>query len=300
MCSISSTPSRIEVRVPPGAVLLGQRHERAVGRGAGGAPRVGQQHQRQQARGLTRRRVVRGQQPAHLAGQPDRLAGQLDLLQVRAGRRRVALVEDQVQHVQHDGEPLGPLRAGGHLERRARLLDLLLRPADPLRHRRLGDQERARDLLGREAADRAQRQRHLRRRRQRRVAAQEQQRQRVVDVLLQFVGGRRGDQLVVGPAQRVRRLAPPPGRLAAPLVGEPPPGDRDQPPGGLVRHAVGRPLHGRGQQRLLHGVLARVELAVPAHEHGEDPRRERAQQVLDRPGPRHHRPITACRTRPRT
>ena len=59
-------------------------------------------------------------------------------------------------------------------------------------------------------------------------------------------------------------------------------------PAGSVGHAFRRPLHGRGEQRLLHGVLARVELAVPAHEHGQDPRRERAQQVLDRPGTRHH------------
>ena len=56
----------------------------------------------------------------------------------------------------------------------------LLRPADPLGHRRLGDEEGAGDLGGRQAADRAQRERDLRRRGQRRVAAQEEQRERVV------------------------------------------------------------------------------------------------------------------------
>ena len=49
----------------------------------------------------------------------------------------------------------------------------------------------------------------------------------------------------------------------------------------MVRQALLRPLHGGGEQRLLHGVLAGVELAVPANEHAEDLRRERTQQVLD-------------------
>ena len=45
---------------------------------------------------------------------------------------------------------------------------------------------------------------------------------------------------------------------------------------------VGRPLQRRGEQRLLHGVLAGVELPVPADQRAEDLRRELAQQVLDR------------------
>ena len=40
-----------------------------------------------------------------------------------------------------------------------------------------------------------------------------------------------------------------------------------------------RPLDRRGEQRLLHGVLARVEAPVAADEHAEDLRRQRAQQV---------------------
>ena len=63
--------------------------------------------------------------------------GQLGALQVRAGRRGVALVEDQVQHLQHDREPLGPLGPAGSAKARAGVLDLLLGPADALGHRRL-------------------------------------------------------------------------------------------------------------------------------------------------------------------
>ena len=44
---------------------------------------------------------------------------------------------------------------------------------------------------------------------------------------------------------------------------------------------VDRPLLRRREQRLLHRVLAGVELAVPAHEHAEDLRRELAQQIPD-------------------
>jgi hypothetical protein len=40
-------------------------------------------------------------------------------------------------------------------------------------------------------------------------------------------------------------------------------------------------LQRRGQQRFLHGVLARVELPVPPHERAEHPRRKLPQQVLD-------------------
>ena len=56
---------------------------------------------------------------------------------------RVALVEDQVEHVQHGAQPLGALSAAGSPNRTPEALDALLRPADPLRHRRLRHEERA-------------------------------------------------------------------------------------------------------------------------------------------------------------
>ena len=98
----------------------------------------------------------------------------------RTGRRRVALVEDQVEHVQYGAHPLVPLGLRRHLERTACLLDAPLRPADPLRHGCLRHQERGRDLRSGETTDRPQRQCDLRRRRQRRMATEEQQSQGVV------------------------------------------------------------------------------------------------------------------------
>lgn len=57
-----------------------------------------------------------------------------------------------------------------------------------------------------------------------------------------------------------------------------------------------RPLPGRGDERLLHGVLAQVEGAVPADERAEDLRRVRPQQALDLGGAAHTSAADSCRT----
>ena len=69
--------------------------------------------------------------------------------------------------------------------------------------------------------------------------------------------------------------------VAAHLVDEPPGRDRHQPAARVVRHLPGPPLHGGGEDGLLHRVLTPLELAVPAYQHLEDLRRELTQQVLD-------------------
>ena len=106
------------------------------------AARLGQQHQRQQPRHL----AVVGQQRARHPGQADRLARELAPLQLLAGRRRVALVEDQVEHLQHDARAARRARRRGGSSKRPPVGDRGLGPADPLRHRRLGHQERRGDL----------------------------------------------------------------------------------------------------------------------------------------------------------
>ena len=122
--------------------------------------------------------------------------------------------------------------------------------------------------------------RELRRRGQRRVAAQEQEQQRVV-----LVGGVRRRRARrrprVGGAARRRVLAR---RRASSLrswsVSRREPTVISQPAGCRGARRSGHCTR-RGQQRLLHGVLARVEVAVAAHERAEDLRRQRPQQVLD-------------------
>ena len=130
-----------------------------------------------------------------------------------------------------------------------------------------------------QAADGAQGERELRRRRQRGVAAEDEQRQRVVVLGRLLVARRRREGLVGGHLRGGRVLAPAARVLAAQLVGQPARGDRDEPAPRALRHALCRPLDRRGEQRLLHRVLARVEAPVAAHEHAEDLRRQRAQQV---------------------
>src|SRR4029077_1677790 len=126
---------------------------------------------------------------------------------------------------------------------------------------------------------RAESQRDLRGGRQRGVAAQEQQDERVVGPRGRGVGGR--GQPLTGRDLPGGRFSPPlPGLFAAQQVGQPAGGDRDQPAARVVRDALGRPLGGGRQQRLLHRVLGGVEVPVPPHQRAEDLRRQLAEQVL--------------------
>ena len=147
-------------------------------------------------------------------------------------------------------------------------------PADARGHGALRDEEGARDLGRGQAADGAERERGLGGRGQRRMAAQEQQDQGVVGVrtagVLPACVGHVGGGELAGPSRAV----------AADLVDEPPGGRGDQPAARAVGHAAGGPGRGGGDDRLLHGVLALLELPVPADEHAEDLRRQLAQQVL--------------------
>ncbi len=190
--------------IPLRTVLLVQRHQITARRRPRHPPRVREQHQRQQAGHLPVPRKLRVHDPR----QPDRLPRQIRTVQRRPRRRRIPLVEDQIQHVQDHRQPLRPTR---HRKRTTRRPDPLLRPADPRRHRRLRHQERPRDLRRRQATHRPQRQRRLRSRRQRRMATQEQQQQRVIGV--------RNLHRRLG---HLSRLPVPTRRLTAHLVDQPP------------------------------------------------------------------------------
>jgi len=106
-------------------------------------------------------------------GQPCCLGGEVGALQCWTGAGRVALVEDEIEDVHHHAESVGALWFRRQVEVCAAAPDALLGTADALRHRGFRNQEGARDLSGREAADCTQRQRELRRHRQGWVAAHE-------------------------------------------------------------------------------------------------------------------------------
>ena len=87
----------------------------------------------------------------------------------------MALVEDEVDHGQYGLEAVWEVGIGRDPIGNARVADLALGPHQSLGHGRLGYQEGARDLRGRQPSQEAQRQRDLRCHGQRGVAAGENQ-----------------------------------------------------------------------------------------------------------------------------
>ena len=182
------------------------------------------------------------------------------------GARRIALVEHQVDHGRHGGEPLRPLDRARRLEGQAGIADAGLGAGDALLHRRLADQEGARDLLDRQPADDAQRQCDLLRRRQLGMAAHEQEPQDVVTVLLAIepVGQRAfgvaevGDRRLVGQ----RHLLGPPAHIVHRRIAA----DEDQPCRGVARWPILWPGLQRAQAGLLKCLLGRIEIAEVAQQ----------------------------------
>ena len=253
------------IAIPQPAILVGEQHDFAGRRRARRAPGFVEQHEREQAD-----RLGLGQQIDQQSSEPNRLARQVHPRHRLSRRRRIALVEHEIDHAQHAVEPLGQLRRLRDLIRNAGVADFCLRPHDALRERGRGAQERLRDLFGGEPADLAQRERDLRVRRERRVAAREDQTQPVV--FDRFVARRRfvGDRLdLVDPVlERVEARAPADAvdRLETPGGYE---------PGARVRgHAFARPLLERRPERLVKRFLGDVEIAEQP-----DERREHASRL---------------------
>jgi hypothetical protein len=157
------TALRDQLAVPTATVLLVQQNDFAIGV-ACGASGVVAQHERQQPE---RFRLVGHQRGEH-PPEPDRLVGQI----VPAA---VALVEDEVDHLQHHPDALGQHMVRWHPEGNARHLDLGLRPGQAPLHGSWRDQERLRDLIGGHATQRPQGECDLRVDRERGMAAHEDQ-----------------------------------------------------------------------------------------------------------------------------
>ena len=125
-----------------------------------------EEHEREEAEGLGLVGHEDGEELAEADGLVEELV---------ARRRPVPLVEDEVDDRVNGLEPVGQEVVGRHTDRDTGLPDLLLRADEALRHRRLGDEERTRDLVRRQAAEHAQREGDLGLDRERRVAAGEDQ-----------------------------------------------------------------------------------------------------------------------------
>ena len=139
-----------------------------------------------------------------------------------------------------------------------------------------GDQEGARDLVGGQAAEQAQRQRHPRLGRQHRMAGGEDQAQQVVaDVVVERrveVAARRSRARASSsrPSSSCLRSS---SLRAAELVDGAVLGRGHQPGARVVRDARLRPLLERGDQRVLRQLLGQADVAHHARQAGDEPRR---------------------------
>jgi hypothetical protein len=271
--------------VPPTAVLIGQQHRFARSTDARAGSRCVQLHQRDQSMrlGLVGRET--GEDPS----QAQRLLAQRGPHVVVTGAGGVALVEDQVDHLEHRRQARHAVGAARHLERHARFGQRPLGAHDSLRDRRLAGQESARDLVGRKSAQEAQRQRDPRLARQHGVAGHEDQAQEVIaDVVVETVDDplhRLGSFALVLRVERVpqllvlaRQQRPAPQVVDRVVLGR-----RHQPCARVVGHARGRPLLESCDQRVLRQLLGDADVAHHAREPGDQPRRFDAPDRVDRP-----------------
>ncbi len=129
---------------------------------------------------------------------------------VVAGGRRVALVEYEVDHLEHRGQTGGEVHSAGNLEGDARRRERALGPDDALRDGGFRDQEGPRDLVGREAAEQTERERGAGLGREHRMTGREHEAQEIVaDVIVE-----RGGQLPLGTLLAGFELVPELGVLA--------------------------------------------------------------------------------------
>ena len=261
--------------IPQPAVLVREQHERAVGRRTRRATRLDEQHEREQPRRLG----LVGHELDEQSAEPDRLAAEILANEPIAAARRVAFVEDEVDDGQHRAESCRQLRRLGHTVRDARVADLPLRTNEPLRHRRLGDEEGARDLGRRQSADQSQCERDLDARRERRMAAGEDQSQLVVAhrALLRFLAALVAREAPLGFGVPLVAY-----RLAAMAIHRAIARRGHDPTRRTRRHARRRPALERFDEGVLHHLLRDVDIAAHAHERRHRASVRLAERPLDR------------------
>ena len=204
------------------------------------------------------------------SAEPNGFATELAAHERVAARRRVALGEHEVDHGEHRIESLGELARRRNAIRNARVANLAVARTSRCAIVGDGDEKRARDLFGRETADRAQRQRDLRVARERRMAAREdrvaadrpRRRSRRRRRSLDPVSAAGVDVSARSPtraraSRRVRSIA----RKRAVLI---------EPRDGLSWHSIARPLLHGNRERVLHRLLGGIEIAEEANERRED------------------------------
>jgi len=114
------------------------------------------------------------------AAETERIPAERRSHPVVPGGRRVPLVEDEVDDLEHRRQTGAEFGAAGDLEGGALLGEGPLGPDDALGDGRLRDEERPRDLLGRQTAEQAECERNARLGREHRMTRYEHEAQEVV------------------------------------------------------------------------------------------------------------------------
>ena len=281
-----------EQMVPARAVLIAEQHRLASRADARPKPRSLQLHQREQAVDLGLGRHERGEDTSEAQG----VRAQWRADPVLARRCRVALVEDEVDHLEHRRQTVGELVAAGDLERHVGLGERALGAYDALRDGPLGHEERPGDLRRGQATEQTQRKCDARLPRQDRVTRHEDQAQDVVLHVLEprgevgLVELLKDLQLVADQLLLVLERDAAAQRVDAPaLRGGHQPGTR------VVRDARLRPLLERRDEGVLREVLGETHVADDPREAGDEPGRldppdrfDRSMGVGGRHGRRSH------------
>ena len=201
-----------------------------------------QLHQRQQAVGFG---LLRRDQSEH-AAHAQRVVAELRPQPFVAPRRRVAFVEDEVDDLQHRSQPLRKRRTPRGLIGQASLRQRTLGAHDALGNGRFRQQEGARDLFRRQAADHPKRQRGAGLARQSRMASGEDQAQQLVADIVVQRGIRIGHRLLLLLQVAYQHLVLAiEHAAAAQLIQRASFGCRHQPSRGLFRHAGCGPMFER-------------------------------------------------------
>ena len=237
-----------------------------------------QEHEREQARGLG----VVGHQRREEPAEADGLVAELRAHEAVVVARGVALVEHEVDDGEDAGEAVGQRVVGRDAVGDRGLRDLALGADEALGHRRLGHEERARDLGRRQAAERAQRQGDARLDRERRVTAREDEPQPVVRDGALLRGVRLG--LLLEVHEDLEGLdAVGEHALAADPVDRPAARGHGDPRAGVRRRAGAGPGPQRVGERVLQRVLGQREVSADvADQRGEDAPGLLAEGALDR------------------
>src|SRR2546426_1586511 len=214
------------------------------------------------------------------AAQPDRVLTKRRSDPVLALGRRIALVEDQVDHLEDRSEPRRACWSGRELKPDVRLDEGPLRANDPLGDGRYGDEERACDLLRRQSPEDAERQRDASVRREDGVARHEHEAEEIVPegvlsrrVRAALISRDAASELLVLAVEC---------RAPSDQIGRSMPRSRHEPGTWFLRYACGGPLFECCDERVLCELLSRADVTDEPSQPGDEPGRLDSPDRFDR------------------